>query len=144
MLVDYVNSQFNGIGADAGGSKSGIIVLPIKGQVSYFTVHSVIFKDGGSKNTIWKPDMPKTYEALTTDTFNGAIPIVVKSDNSKGAYTVTYSIDAGPQQTFTLNWRTDEPDPSPSPQSGSSAQQDVPVEVEAPVESVAAQPEESA
>lgn len=104
QLMDAVAAQFNELNTSPDDPKAGIIVLPIaNADVQVLTVHAVNFV-AGNTNATWQPPMPKSYPVLHTPTFDGAIPIVVKSNNAPGTYQVVYSIDGGPQQSFNLNW----------------------------------------
>lgn len=95
-LVDDQLAQYSG--GDL--NRARVYVLPITGGDRLYL--RSITPAGGGNAADWTID-PAGYPIVSTSAgFDGAAPVVVKSNNAPGTYVVTYQIDDGPLQTFEI------------------------------------------
>ncbi|MDO5533329.1 MAG: hypothetical protein Q4F65_01575 [Propionibacteriaceae bacterium] len=80
------------------------MVIPVTGG-TWLHIRSIshVPGSGGNSGTVFQPPLPQSYQVVNVDGFNGAVAVAVRSNNSGGEWLVTYQIDEGATDTFTLD-----------------------------------------
>ena len=98
-LLQHVDEQLAAL-PPGDRNKAAVLLLPTTGGNRLY-VTRVVSQTPNDQST-WSPSQAG-YEIIHTGQgFDGAVPIVIKSNNASGLYTVYFRIDDGPEQSFTM------------------------------------------
>lgn len=98
-LLEHIDGQLAAL-PPGDRNKAAILLLPTTGGNRLYVTRVV--SQSPNDQSQWAPS-PAGYPIIhTAEGFDGAVPIVIKSNNASGHYTVYFRIDDGPEQSFTM------------------------------------------